>query len=335
MLQHARKAESFWLCTTRPFDLEQLSRAGIPFEALESPRWRGGRGFLGPMARALTAAVRRIREFRPHVAVGLGGYGMVPPILAAAALGVPYVLLEPNVRPGRANRWLAPGAARIYLQWPQARSGFPGAGARLRVTGSPLRARLRRIPRPEALRRFGLEEGHPTLAVVGGSQGAEILNRGVLTALDGLAKRLQIIHMAGPSQVEQVREAYRRREVRAVVCGFVPDVEFLYSAADLVVCRAGAMTIAELAALRVPAVLVPIARSAGDHQRENARAVARIGAGILMEESDCLAGKLAGILRRLAQGDPTFDRMRDRLGVLARPEASEEILRDLETVARR
>lgn len=284
------------------------------------------------MAGALAAAARRIRRFRPHVVLGVGGYGAVPPVLAAAALGVPYALLEPNVRPGKANRFLAPGAARIYLQWSQARGAFPGCGARLRVTGSPLRKRMRRIPRAEALRRFGLEEGWPTLAVVGGSQGAEALNRGVLEGLDGAAPQLQIVHVAGPAQAAWVRDAYRGRDTRAVVCDFVPDMEYLYSAADLVVCRAGAMTIAELAALRVPAVLVPMARSAGDHQRENARAVARLGGGILMEERDCLAGKLAPVFLRLAARDPMFDRMAASLGALARPEAAQEILRDLETV---
>lgn len=312
-----------------------MSREGIPFEALESPRWRGFRGFLGPMARALRAASRRIREFRPDVLVGVGGYGTVPPVLAAVAAGVPYVLLEQNIRPGKANRFLAAGASRIYVQWAEARSSFPGCGDRVRVTGSPLRRRLRKVPRGEALRRFGLDEGRPTLAVVGGSQGAEALNRGAVEGLDGSAGALQIIHVAGPSQVEAVRGAYRSRGARAVVLDFVPDMERLYSAADLVVCRAGAMTIAEIAAFEVPAVLVPIAKSSGDHQRENARAVARAGGGILMEEPDCLAGGLAPVLRRLASRDPVFERMKEGLRSLARPEAAGDILEDLRTVMNR
>jgi UDP-N-acetylglucosamine--N-acetylmuramyl-(pentapeptide) pyrophosphoryl-undecaprenol N-acetylglucosamine transferase len=332
LAQHVPGGSAFWLCTARPFDAAQLSQEGIPFEALESPRWRGFRGFLGPMARALRAAARRIREFRPDVLVGVGGYGTVPPVLAAVAAGVPYVLLEQNIRPGKANRFLAPGASRVYAQWPQARTSFPGCGDRVRVTGSPLRRRLRRVPRAEALRRFGLEEGRPTVAVVGGSQGAEALNRGAVEGLDGAAGTLQVVHVAGAAQAEAVRGAYRSRGARAVVCDFVADMEQLYSAADLVVCRAGAMTIAEIAAFGVPAVLVPIARSSGDHQRENARAVARSGGGILMEERDCLAGGLAPILRQLASRDPVFDRMRDGLRALARPEAARDILEDLRTV---
>lgn len=281
------------------------------------------------MARALRRAAARIREFRPDVVVGVGGYGTVPPVLAARALGVPYVLLEQNVRPGKANRFLAPGARRIYVQWAEAKAGFPGCGPRVRVTGSPLRRGLRRGDRAEARRRFGLEEDRPTVAVVGGSQGAEALNRGILAGLDGTIERLQILHVTGPGRAEPIRAAYRQRGARAAVIEFVTDMDRLYSAADLVVSRAGALAIAEMAALEVPAVLVPIARSAGDHQRENARAAARTGGAIYLEEEECLRGGLAPILRRLVSGEPLFDNMRRRLRALARPEAARAILEDL------
>jgi UDP-N-acetylglucosamine--N-acetylmuramyl-(pentapeptide) pyrophosphoryl-undecaprenol N-acetylglucosamine transferase len=201
LAQHSN-AQVHWLCTTRPFDAAQLSKENIPFEPLESPRWRGFTGFLGPMARAILTAARRIREFRPDVLVGVGGYGTVPPVIAATSMGLPYVLLEQNVRPGKANRFLAPGAARLYVQWAEARSAFPGCGSKIVVTGSPLRKQLRRIPRDQALGRFGLGNDRPTLAVVGGSQGAEALNRGVVEALNGTASKLQIIHVTGKSQVD-------------------------------------------------------------------------------------------------------------------------------------
>jgi UDP-N-acetylglucosamine--N-acetylmuramyl-(pentapeptide) pyrophosphoryl-undecaprenol N-acetylglucosamine transferase len=330
LAQHAAGARVHWLCTSRPFDAAQLSRENIPFEALESPRWRGFTGFLGPLARAILASARRIRDFEPDVLVGVGGYGTVPPVIAARALGVPYVLLEQNVRPGKANRFLAPGAARLYVQWAEARSAFPGCGARTLVTGSPLRRQLRPVPREQALRRFGLGETLPTLAVVGGSQGAEALNRGVVQALGGAATGLQVIHVTGKSHVDAVRDAYASRGARAVVLDFVQDMDLLYSAADLVVSRAGAMAIAELAAFGTPSVLVPIPRSSGDHQRENARAAARGGGAILLEERDGLPAALAPLLERLADGDPLFRSMRARLGALAKPAAAESILSDLE-----
>jgi UDP-N-acetylglucosamine--N-acetylmuramyl-(pentapeptide) pyrophosphoryl-undecaprenol N-acetylglucosamine transferase len=281
------------------------------------------------MARAILRSVQVMREFRPDVVFGVGGYGTVPPAVAARAMGVPYVLLEPNVRPGKANRFLAPAAARIYAQWPGARAAFAGCGDKVRATGSPLRPGLRRVDKAEARRRFGLEEGRPTLAVVGGSQGAEALNRGALAGLDGTARRLQVIHVAGAGRAETLRAAYAERGARASVHEFVNDMDCLYSAADLVVSRAGAMTIAELAAFEVPAVLVPIARSSGDHQRENARAVARAGGGIFMEEAECVRGGLAPVLTKLVSGAPEFDNMRKSLRPLARPGAGRAILEDL------
>jgi UDP-N-acetylglucosamine--N-acetylmuramyl-(pentapeptide) pyrophosphoryl-undecaprenol N-acetylglucosamine transferase len=329
LAQHAPDAEVHWLCTSRPFDAAQLSRADIPFEALESPRWRGFTGFLGPMTRALLASARCIRDFRPDVLFGVGGYGTVPPVVAATSMGLPYALLEPNMKPGKANRFLAPGAARIYVQWTAARSAFPGCGTRIVVTGSPLRRQLRRMERGEALGRFGLAPGRPTLAVVGGSQGAEALNRGVVEALNGTASKLQIIHVTGKAQVDAVRDAYAAKGARAVVVDFVSDMGSLYSAADLVVSRAGAMAIAELAAFGTPSVLVPIGRSSGDHQRENARAVARAGGAIMLEEGGDLPGRLTPILEKLVERDPVFEQMKRRLAPLAKPNAAQVILEDL------
>lgn len=335
LVQEASGASIHWLCTNRPFDAAQLGKEKIPFEALESPRWRGFTGFLGPMARAILASARRIREFRPHVLVGVGGYGTVPPVIAARTLSLPYVLLEQNVRPGKANRFLAPGAARIYAQWPEAKSAFPGCGEKTLVTGSPLRRQLRRVPRERALERFGLGSDLPTLAVVGGSQGAEALNRGVVEALNGTASKLQIIHVTGASQVDLVRGAYARKGARAVVLDFVSDMDSLYSAADLVISRAGAMAIAELAAFGTPSVLVPIARSSGDHQRENARAVAKAGGAMLLEEREGGLARLTPILEKLVNRDPVFDAMREKLARLARPGAAAAILEDLEKVMTR
>jgi UDP-N-acetylglucosamine--N-acetylmuramyl-(pentapeptide) pyrophosphoryl-undecaprenol N-acetylglucosamine transferase len=260
----------------------------------------------------------------------VGGYGTVPPVLAAKALGVPYVLLEQNARPGKANRFLAPGAHRVYVQWAAARSVFPGVGARVVVTGSPLREGLRRVPREEALARFGLRPDRPVVAVVGGSQGAEALNRGVVEGLNGTAARLQLIHVSGgKEQSDRVRAAYAEKGARAAVLDFCPDMDRLYSAADLVVSRAGALAIAEIAAFGVPAVLVPIPKSSGDHQRENARAVAKAGGALLLEERDGLASRLAPVLRRLADGDPAFQEMKLRLKPFAKPDAADAVWSDL------
>ena len=281
------------------------------------------------MSRAILASARTIRDFRPDLLFGVGGYGTVPPVIAAKSMGLPYVLLEPNMRPGKANRFLAPGAARIYVQWSSSRSAFPGCGPRIVVSGSPLRKQLQRMERGQALGRFGLQPDLPTLAVVGGSQGAEALNRGVVEALNGTISKLQIIHVTGKSQVDAVRGAYAAKGARAVVVDFVSDMDSLYSAADLVISRAGAMAIAELTAFGTPSVLVPIGRSSGDHQRENARAVAKAGGAILLEEDDNLPGRLTPILEKLVDRDRVFEEMRRKLEPLAKPDAAKAILEDL------
>jgi len=175
----------------------------------------------------------------------------------------------------------------------------------------------------------------PTLAVVGGSQGAESLNRGVVEALNGTASKLQILHVTGKSQVGPVRDAYARKGARAVVVDFVSDMDSLYSAADLVVSRAGAMAIAELTAFGTPSVLVPISRSSGDHQRENARAAAKSGGAILLEEKGGLPGGLTPILEKLVERDPLFDAMKRKLAPQARPRAAALILEDLATLVRK
>jgi UDP-N-acetylglucosamine--N-acetylmuramyl-(pentapeptide) pyrophosphoryl-undecaprenol N-acetylglucosamine transferase len=169
----------------------------------------------------------------------------------------------------------------------------------------------------------------PTLAVLGGSQGAEILNRGVPESLDGTASKLQIIHVAGAGKAGEVRSAYESKGARAVVVDFVSNMEALYSAADLLISRAGAMAIAEIASLEVPSILVPISRSSGDHQRENARALAKVGGALLVEERECAAGALTEILRRLARRDPALAQMGPRLRSFSHPDAARAILDDL------
>jgi UDP-N-acetylglucosamine--N-acetylmuramyl-(pentapeptide) pyrophosphoryl-undecaprenol N-acetylglucosamine transferase len=191
-----------------------------------------------------------------------------------------------------------------------------------------LRQDLVRRDREEALKAFGLDGRLPTLAVVGGSQGADALNRSVVEALNGTASKLQVIHVSGRGKAAEVEAAYAAKGARAVVREFVNEMDALYSAADLVVSRAGAMAIAELAAFGVPAVLVPIPRSAADHQRENARAAARSGGAILVEEAAGAAG-LAPVLERLAARDPGIGAMRERIGATARAGAAEAILDDL------
>jgi len=313
-----------FLATSRPIDRIILDRSGFAWEPL--PAIRDGRpSRLGTFLRAAPVfgtALRRIRELRPDVVIGLGGYGSVPPCLAAASLRIPVFLLEPNCIPGRANRLLSPLAREVWVQFGAVREGLP-RGARVRVTGNPLRQGLQAVPAAGARVSLGLAASLPTLVILGGSQGASGVNRLATTSAPELRARcegLQIFHLAGAADRDAVDEAYRRARIPARVEAFVDRMDLAYSAADVVVSRAGAGTLAELAAFGLPAVLVPYPHDRDRHQVENARAFERAGAAVVHLEGgeEGFAEAVLGILADRSRREGMAERCR-RLG---RPEAA-------------
>lgn len=318
---------AFFLCTDRPFDARELAAAGLDHRALRAPRLRSGLAFPVELARAVRSAIHEIRRFRPDLVVGLGGYGSFPALAAAAAQGIPYVLMEQNVQPGLANRVAARGARRIYAQWEESRPHFAGAGSRFVATGSPLRDGLEPMSRAEARRRLFLDPDDLVVGVVGGSQGAESLNRLAVAELSRVPG-VGVLHLAGPG-ADRVRRDYAERGVGARVEEFRRDMAAVYAACDLVISRSGALALAELAALRIASVLVPYPHAAADHQAANARVVERAGAAAVVDERVAPPGTLASWVRRLVHGDPVFSEWRRRLGGFARPDAAGRILGDL------
>lgn len=317
---------SLFLCTDRSFDARELSAYGMEHEPLLAPRLSAGLSLPFDLVKAVGRARARVRLFAPDLVVGLGGYGSFPTLAAARLEGVPYVLLEQNVLPGRANRLAARGARRIYSQWAESRRHFVGLGDRFVHSGSPLRSGLERVPRGEARRRLDLEGGGPVVGVLGGSQGAESLNRLAVRELPSVPG-VRILHLAGPA-AEAVRGAYRVAGADARVVEFRRDMGTVYSACDLVISRAGALAIAELASLGCAAVLVPYPHAASDHQALNARALAKSGAAGVVDERTASGGALAAWVRNLVRGDAVFDTMRRNITSQARPHSARDILRD-------
>ncbi len=312
---------SLFLCTTRPFDARQLSHYGFDHAPIDAPRLRDA--VLNPMRmlRAVRQAAILLRAFRADVVVGVGGYGSAPALVAAKTLGIPYVLLEQNVRPGRTNRISAKGARRIYGQW---RQTSPFFGSRFRHTGSPLRRDFTPVARPAARRKFALGEG-AIVGIVGGSQGADSLNTLALEAWRSTGCRdVTFLHLAGAG-AEQVAGTYSREGLAAKVLDFERDMGAFYSACDLVVSRAGGMAIAELASARAAAAFVPFPQAAEDHQRVNARALG--DAAWLIEEP----APLAALVPKLVSADPCFNNRARMLARMARPTAARDILGDLGT----
>ena len=240
-------------------------------------------------------ALREIRRARPDVVLGMGGYITFPGGMMAALLGRPLVLHEQNSVAGLANRVLARVADRVL-------SGFPEVLEKAEWMGNPVRADIAAVL-PPAERMAG-REGPLRVLVVGGSLGAAVLNETVPQALLRLPaeQRPTVVHQAGERQIEALRAAYARAQVEGELRPFIDDMAAAYADADLVICRAGALTVAELAAAGVASLLVPFPHAVDDHQTGNARFLADRGAAYLLPQTELSPDRLAGILSSLDRG---------------------------------
>jgi UDP-N-acetylglucosamine--N-acetylmuramyl-(pentapeptide) pyrophosphoryl-undecaprenol N-acetylglucosamine transferase len=270
---------------------------------------------------ALLQALGVLLRLRPLVVLGMGGFAAGPGGLAAWLLRRPLLIHEQNSVPGLTNRLLAP-LARVVLE------GFPGSlpAARHAVAaGNPVRADIATLAPPEM--RFAARSGTLRLLVIGGSLGAQALNQVVPQAIARLpaAQRPQVHHQTGQAQVVDVQQSYRDLRCEARVEAFIEDMAAAYAWADLVVCRSGALTVAELAAAGVAAILVPYPHATDDHQTGNARYLADAGAALLVPQDSLSAAWLAATLSRFTGQRETLLAMAHKARELARPDAARRV----------
>jgi UDP-N-acetylglucosamine--N-acetylmuramyl-(pentapeptide) pyrophosphoryl-undecaprenol N-acetylglucosamine transferase len=276
----ARGARVFWLGTRDGMEAKLVPQHGVEFEGLS---FRGVRGkglrtlLLGPYAllAACLAARSVIRKRTPDIVLGFGGFASFPGGLMGTAAGKPLVLHDANAVAGLATRVLAHGADRILLGFPQA---LRGRHAKIvEWVGNPLRDAICALPGPQA--RFAGRAGPLRLLVVGGSLGAASLNEIVPAAIAGMAARPQVVHQAGERHIAALRDAYARHAVAGECVAFIDDMAARYAWADFVICRGGALTISELAAVGLGALVVPLPSAIADEQSANAQWLADAGAG--------------------------------------------------------
>lgn len=328
-------AEINFVISGKKLDLKILEDRGFGCTRIEqrhlpqSPRQFGD--FMLTNARALWQIARLMLKNLPDVVVGLGGYASFTAAASAKLCAIPLVVLEQNVIPGRANRALALTADRVFCQWSQAARYFVRRD-NLRFSGNPTRESLRKISKKIAREKLGLMPDKSTLLVLGGSQGASALNRAMLTSAGVLKKhrnRVQVIHLAGRKESETVMDAYSKMKITASVHEFLKEMEFAYSAADLVLCRAGGTTIAELTAVGLPSVLVPIPHAAQNHQLANAKALASTGAARLLEEKNMSAQAVDKIVLALLLDEKELVRMAEKASLAGRPAAAKRIAENI------
>jgi UDP-N-acetylglucosamine--N-acetylmuramyl-(pentapeptide) pyrophosphoryl-undecaprenol N-acetylglucosamine transferase len=287
----------------------------------------------GPLALALLPtrllvafwqSARAIFAYRPEVVLGMGGYVSFPGGMMAALLGKPLVIHEQNSIAGLANKVLAQVADRVLCT-------FPGTLRRAVVTGNPVRPEIGALAAPE--QRYGARSGALRLLVVGGSLGAKALNDAVPQAIARMppALRPRVTHQSGAQHIEALRAAYAAAGVEAETTGFIDDMAKAYASADLVVCRAGATSVAEIAAAGVASVLVPYPHAVDDHQRTNARLLADAGAAILLPQAQLSAERLSRLLAELDRARLLEMALRAR--ALGKPDAAQAVARVCEDAA--
>jgi len=316
--------------------LPQLPELEVEFFAIEAMGFerrlslRAGRAlFVNGVG--LLQALRIIREFRPRVILGTGGYSSFAPLLGGAALGIPTLIHEGNLRPGWVNRLLAPLVDGVLL-------GFPDTARQLNanrtvVTGVPLRSSVRAarsVTPQEAKRLFGLDPQRPVLLVLGGSLGARALYEPLIRARGKFQRRgIQLLILAG-RETERLRAQLRGEDPEdVVILEHTPKVGLAMRAADLAVSRAGASTLAELLALGVPSVVVPWPGAADGHQEANARWLARRGACCLLPQEELERTLLREVLGLLEDGERLAQLSR-KSAQLARPEAHHHVMKEVE-----
>jgi UDP-N-acetylglucosamine--N-acetylmuramyl-(pentapeptide) pyrophosphoryl-undecaprenol N-acetylglucosamine transferase len=332
--------EVLFVGTSRGIETRAVPAAGYALETLEVSGLKrmGLGGTLRGLVRLPLALLRSfaiLRRFRPDVVVGVGGYASGPLVLAAALGGYATAIQEQNSVPGITNRVLGRLVKVVFTAFEDAARCFPAG--KLERLGNPVRAKI--VSALEGASATTTPTDRLRILVVGGSQGARAVSELVTTAAPQLASAgvdFSLVHQTGQADLERITERYQALGLagRATVTAFIDDMAAAYANADVVVARAGALTLAELAIAGRPAILIPLPTAADDHQSKNAARFAEAGAALLLDQRKATAEDLAAALRDLAHQRDKRDAMATAMRALARPRAAQAIVDRLEDLAR-
>jgi UDP-N-acetylglucosamine--N-acetylmuramyl-(pentapeptide) pyrophosphoryl-undecaprenol N-acetylglucosamine transferase len=322
-LKSRYQAEVLFMGTARGMENRLVPQAGfglmrVKVGALKNVSLITRMRTLFDLPRAVMDARKIIQAFSPDVVVGVGGYASGPAMAAAIMMRIPTLAFEPNYVPGFANKIVGRRVSAGAVHFEQTRKYFNNA----QVVGVPVRAEFFRIAEKNG--------GPPTLLVFGGSQGAQAINRAMTAAAPEVLRQfpaLRIIHQTGEREYNDVQAAYAQAGTKAEVSAFIDDMPAAFARADLLLCRSGASTVAEITAAGKPAIFVPFPRAADDHQRRNAEAIAQGGAAVLIPQSELTPERLAQTVVELL-GDPArLKQMSERARALSHHDAAGRVAR--------
>lgn len=331
----ARGHEVLLLISEKPVDAEASAKyTGLRFETMPavakpptlSPQMLV---FLWKLWSSVRHCQQELRRFGADAVLGMGGFTSLPPVYAGQRLGIKTFIHDSNARPGRANVLTARFCTRVLVGMDAAKPFFPGHDPLL--TGTPVRPEILALPtRAAAAASFGLDPARPVIVVTGGSQGARRLNELCAQAAASLPPDAQVLHLAGASDFSRVAEISHGRAGYQVL-GFCDQMAAAYAVADLIIARAGASSLTEIAIAGLPAILVPYPFAADDHQTRNAEVFANAGAATLIQERDLTAEKLAAMATAILQDSATRQRMAQAARALAIPNAADLVCDAIQT----
>jgi len=330
-LSRGNEREVVLVGTQRGIEMKLVPQAGLPLETLRVAGLKGKGGAtllknLAMLAPAMLDARRVLRTHKPVAAFGVGGYAAGPMMLTTWLARVPNVIFEPNAEPGFTNKLLARISTRIATGYEISAQAWEKKAI---VTGCPVRPEFFTIPARKPQKPF-------RLLITGGSQGALPINRTLVDAMDAIATRkneLSIVHQTGERDYNAVRTAYARREINAEVLPFLTNMAERFAWADVIVCRAGAITAAEIAAAGRAAIFIPFGKATDSHQLRNAQEMSRAGAGRLISETDLTADKLTTEIFSLLDQPQEIEKLSTATRGLARPHAARDIVNLIEEAA--
>jgi UDP-N-acetylglucosamine--N-acetylmuramyl-(pentapeptide) pyrophosphoryl-undecaprenol N-acetylglucosamine transferase len=336
----ARGHDIHWLGTARGIETRLIPAANIPLHLIkvEGVRGRGVTGlFKAPflISYALGQALKLIRSVNPDVVVGFGGFASGPGGMAAKMLGKPLVIHEQNAVAGTTNRMLAKVATKVLAAFPNAFAS--PLNESVQVVGNPVRNSIHNLATISVRYRERTEKNAPMqLLVLGGSLGAKAINELIPEAIARLPLELrpQIWHQTGKNHADATTVLYKQHQVRAKVDAFIEDMAAAYAWADMVICRAGALTVSELMAAGVASVLIPLPSAIDDHQTYNAKHLSDVGAGISLVQKELTAAKLAALLSTELADRQHLISMAEKAQQLAKPFAAAQVAGICEEVAR-
>jgi UDP-N-acetylglucosamine--N-acetylmuramyl-(pentapeptide) pyrophosphoryl-undecaprenol N-acetylglucosamine transferase len=326
-LKRDRDTKIIFIGTKRGIEGKLLKRLGYELRTIdvEGVKGRGLRALLKgayQIPQSMWQSARILRQFRPQIVIGVGGYASGPAVLTAHLMGIPTAIAEQNAMPGITNRILGKFVDKVFVTYVRTQDWF--SLSKVVVSGNPVRSAL-------AFARDQKKEKNDTwdLLIFGGSQGAAAINKNVVEMLpyiSPLKNKLRILHQSGAQDLESVREAYQKAGITADVRTFIEDMASAYADADLIVCRAGATSLAEITAAGKVPVLIPFPFAADDHQTKNAQVLVDAGAAVMISESELSGSRLFSVIENLLNDEKKLRDMAQKSAVLGNIRAAATIV---------